>query len=153
MLAEDYLLFLGALGWWVAVVFALVIPGFPGRSARRHTGWLVGFCAVRAVAQSPSLGLTGTLWISPWLNWAEGRQITGILAGMLLWECARRMWNEEGRRRISAATHLVAGEAIALTVAVSLASGSVAWAEWSLPVAVLDSILPAVLGAASAFLL
>jgi signal transduction histidine kinase/CheY-like chemotaxis protein len=142
-LLAAYAPLLDSLGWLAALMFAAVWLSVPGAVGRRQGGWLIGFCAVRLVAAAQSV----VFGLDP-----EWRQLAAAVSGLALWEFARRTWNETRRRRISPATHLVAVECLALVAAVAL-HGGVARPEWFLPVDVLYSILPGLLGGGGAWLL
>lgn len=134
---------LQVFGWLIALMFAAVWAGLPGGAERRHAGWLLGFVALRLLAAAANLVLT----VSP--DW---RQVTAIVSGMLLWEFARRTWNEgQSRRSLPGATQLVPGETLLLLAAVAIA-GTVT-PDWLIPLDVFATVLPGVLGGGAILLL
>ncbi len=150
MPSGDYLPFLDTLGWLAALALAALLPSLPGVPGRSHAVWLIAFCATRLLVEAQGLVFTGA---GAGGSGHDGRQIVAILGCMLLWEFARRIWNEPGARRIPASLHLVAAECIALLVAVNPSSGSGGRPAWFAPVEVCASLLPAGLAGAAAFML
>ena len=142
MSPADYLPLLSCLGWLAALMFAAVWPSLPGAVGRRHAGWLLGFCAARLLVAAPGLVIDVD---------SEWRQLAAVLGGLLLWEFARRVWNDAGRHHVPAFTHLPAVECLALVGAVTI--GGSARPGWFLPVDVLYSTLPGLLGGAAALML
>lgn len=136
---------LESLGWLLALMFAALLPGLPAMRRRSHTGWLIAFCATRLLVAAQ--GLVSTSWSG------ETRELVAILCGMLLWEYARRVWNDTHARRVSAATHVVAVECFALILAANAAAGWTATLGWLLPVTILVATLPIALGGAAVLLL
>lgn len=130
---------LHSLGWLTALMFAAVWPSVPGGVGRKHAGWLIAFCATRLLAAAQTLGAGAG---------PETRLLAAVLSGTLLWEFARRVWNDRGAPRISAATHLLAAEIVALVFAVSPDRP-----EWFLPIDALHTVLPGLLGSGAAWLL
>ncbi len=154
MLLNEYLTFASSIGWLVASTLAAVVPSLPGGFGRRHAGWLFAFCVTRILEDLVALmlfeagsGSAAALAEHAWHPFAA------IASGMVLWEFTRRLWNDQGRRRIPAATHLIAAECIALVGAVTLALGDAARPAWFAPVTLAAALLPGVLGFASALLL
>jgi signal transduction histidine kinase/CheY-like chemotaxis protein len=134
---------LHSLGWLTVLMFAAVWPSLPGGVGRRHAGWLIGFGAGRLLVAAQSLVVA----LDP-----EWRQLAAVLGGLALWEFARRVWNDTGRRRISAATHLLAAECVALVAAVALGGGT-ASSGLFLPLDLIYTTLPGLLGTGAAWLL
>src|SRR5581483_6465051 len=100
--------------WLAALMFAALFPSVPGLAARRAAPWLAAFCVVRLLAAAQEL-------VGPAAS-ERARGFAAVLGGMLLWEFARRTWNERAPRRISAVTHVLALEALLLTGAEMLAT-------------------------------
>jgi signal transduction histidine kinase/CheY-like chemotaxis protein len=149
MLFSEYLVFAGGIGWLVALMMVAVVPSLPGGFGRRHIGWLFAFCATRIVAEIATVSPDEAAAFSS-DAWPA---LAAIGSGMVLWEFARRLWNEHGRRRISAATHLVGAELFALVLAVTLALGDAPQPAWFAAIALAATILPGALGIGSAWLL
>lgn len=152
MLFNEYLAFAIGIGWLVAAALAAVVPSLPGGFGRRHAGWLFAFCVTRILAESVALtavetGAAAGLADQTW------RPLAALISGMVLWEFARRLWNDRGPRHIPAATHLVAAECAALVIAVTLALDDAARPEWFAPIALAAALLPGLLGFASTLLL
>src|SRR6185369_939906 len=87
-------------------MLAALVPGLPGNPWRSHAGWLGAFCAACLLVQAQEL-----IWTPPVSN---ARAVGLLASGLLLWEFARRSWNDRRARRLSAGTHLVALEGLAL---------------------------------------
>lgn len=111
----DYAAFLPSLGWLAALAFAALLPSLPEATGRRHAGWLIAFCAARLLLSAATLAQPSEAG-----GW---QQIGSILAASLLWEFARRLWNDSAGRRMPATTHLVAAECLVLFGATALAVG------------------------------
>ena len=148
MSAADYLPFLDALGWLAAFAVAALWPSVPGVPGQRHAGWLIAFCASRLLVEAEALLFPGGD-ASLARQAGDWRHVAAILSGTLLWEFARRLHNERAGRRISAATHLVAAEILALMLAVRAPSDSVGVPDWFVPIELGAWFLPAALGVAA----
>src|SRR5436190_191878 len=137
-MGTDVAVLIESLGWLLALMLAALLPGVVTIRSLAHVGWLIAFCAARLIVAAHPL------FLSHWSE--ETRELVAILCGMLLWEFARRIWNEREARRISAATHVVALECFALIFAANAAAGWTATLGWLLPVTVLVATLPMLLG-------
>ncbi|MEO6569124.1 MAG: ATP-binding protein [Opitutaceae bacterium] len=137
--------FIESLGWLIALMLAALLPGLPAMRRSNHTGWIIAFCATRLLVSAGGLvGLAGT---------GATRELTAILSGTLLWEFARRTWNDTRPLRISGITHIVALECFALIFAANAGAGWTATLGWLLPVAVVVATLPVLLGGGAVVLL
>ncbi len=153
MPSAEYIVFLHGLGWLVALMMAALVPGLPGVRGRRQAGWLVAFCATQILAVTAGLALPEAGILPVAATGADWHQMAALLSGMVLWEFACRFWNDQGRRRIPPATHLVAAECLALVVAVTALAGVAPNPPWFTPIAWAFALLPSLLGGASAVLL
>lgn len=140
----DYAAYFHSLGWLAALMLAALVPSLPELPWRRHAGWLVAFCAARLLVEAQEL-----VWATAFGEW---RVFGTVASGMLLWEFARRTWNDRGAR-ISAATHVIAAECIALVIAILIAAGAGARPAWFAVVEFVFVALPILLGGASLLLL
>lgn len=140
----DYTAFLQSLGWLAALMFAALGAGLPDMPGRRHAGWLTALCATRLLVAAQALVLpqAGTEW----------RQFVAVASGGLLWEFARRVWNDSAARQLAAATHLVALEIVVLVLVTGTPAGSPRPA-WLFPIDLLFAALPVLLGGVAALLL
>lgn len=154
MLLTDHLSFAAGIGWLVALTMAVVVRSLPGGFAGRSVGWLFAFCAAQILASV--LALTAVRTAAPGAadfaldTW---QPILAIASGMALWEFARRIWNEQGRRRIPASFHLIGIESAAVFAATGLALRGVATPSSVPPIAMLAAVVPGVLGVAAVLLL
>lgn len=140
----DYAAYFHSLGWLAALMLAALVPSLPELPWRRHAGWLVAFCAARLLVEAQEL-----VWATAFGEW---RVFGTVASGMLLWEFARRTWNDRGAR-ISVATHVIAAECIALVIAILIAAGAGARPAWFAVVEFVFVALPVLLGGASLLLL
>jgi signal transduction histidine kinase/CheY-like chemotaxis protein len=132
----DTLPLLQSLGWLAALMFAAVSPGLPGGVGRRHAGWLFALIVLRVLLAAQGLVSQAGIWLPG----------ADLLSASLLWEFARRTYNDTAARPVSAVTHLIAVECGAL-VAVITASGGPVHPGWFLPIDVLYAVLPGLLSA------
>jgi signal transduction histidine kinase/CheY-like chemotaxis protein len=144
-MTSSLVVFSECLAWLVALMLAALVPSSTVTRRWSHAGWMIAFCAAQLLVTAQEL-------VGP--RWSSGtRNIIAIIGGMLLWEFARRIWNDTRSRRISPATHLVALECLALTAAAYGAADTGPTPGWFLPLELILAALPALLGGATAFLL
>ncbi len=154
MQLNEYLTFASSIGWLVASALVAVGPSLPGGFGRRHVGWLFAFCLTRLLGELAALTVVGTGAGSTTAHAEDMWQpLAALVSGAVLWEFARRLWNDQGRRRLPVATHLVAAECVALVAAVKLGLGEATPPAWFTPIALGATLLPGVLGFGSTFLL
>ena len=153
MLFTEYLVFAGGIGWLVALMMAAMVPSLPGGWGRRHAGWLYGFCVSRILTEVA--GIAALDVSADPLSFGEQawRPLAAIVSAMLLWEFARRVWNDQGRRRVPATTHVIAAECLAMVIAVMLALEGAARPAWFQPIALAAAVLPGALGFGATLLL
>lgn len=142
---HEYFLFLRSLGWLAALTLATLLPALASPLGRRHTAWLIGFCAVQALTETQTL-----IFAAPDSEW---RLPAALVGAMLLWEFARRIWHEHEPRRLPAALHLIPFEGLLLLLAVTLPHNSSGWPAWFVPLGLAIATLPALFGFAAALLL
>ena len=145
MPTDEYFLFLRSLGWLAALTLATLLPALSSPLGRRHTAWLVGFCALQALIETQTL-----IFATPDSEW---RLPAALLGAMLLGEFARRVWHDHESRRIPAALHLIPFEGLLLLLAVTLPHNSATWPTWFVPLGLAIAALPALFGFAAALLL
>ncbi len=141
---HDHIAFLHSLGWLAALMFVALLPSFRQMAGQRHATWLMAFCASRLLVAAQEF-----VNPAPSGRWSD---CAALLGGMLLWEFARRVWNDHGRH-ISAATHIVAVECLALIGATATGSGEGPPAAWLIPIELVFAALPVLLGGAAILLL
>jgi signal transduction histidine kinase/ActR/RegA family two-component response regulator len=141
----DYVAFFPSLGWLAALMLAALLPSLPHHPWRNHAGWLIAFCAACLLVQAQEL-----VWTAPIAEW---RAAGLVLSGMLLWEFARRCWNDHGTRRLSAGLHLLTLECLVLMAVVVFVTKEGMRPRW-FPVAEQAFMtLPILLGGSSLLLL
>ncbi len=145
MPTEEYFLFLRSLGWLAALTLTTLLPALSSPLGRRHTAWLIAFCALQALTETQTL-----IFAAPDSEW---RLPAALVGAMLLWEFARRIWHEHEPRRLPAALHLLPFEGLLLLLAVTLPQNSTAWPAWFVPLGLAIAALPALFGFAAALLL
>jgi len=143
--SDEYFLFLRSLGWLAALTLATLLPALSSPLGRRHTAWLIAFCALQALTETQTL-----IFAAPDSEW---RLPAALVGAMLLWEFARRIWHDQEPRRLPAALHLIPFEGLLLLLAVTLPQNSTAWPTWFVPLGLAIAALPALFGFAAALLL
>ncbi len=145
MPSEEYFLFLRSLGWLAALTLTTLLPALSSPLGRRHTAWLIAFCALQALTETQTL-----IFAAPDSEW---RLPAALVGAMLLWEFARRIWHDQEQRRLPVALHLIPFEGLLLLLAVTLPQNSTAWPTWFVPLGLAIAALPALFGFAAALLL
>ncbi len=145
MPSDEYFLFLRSLGWLAALTLSTLLPALSSPLGRRHTAWLIAFCALQALTETQTL-----IFAAPDSEW---RLPAALVGAMLLWEFARRIWHDQKKRRLPVALHLVPFEGLLLLLAVTLPHNSTAWPAWFVPLGLAIAALPALFGFAAALLL
>jgi len=143
--SEEYFLFLRSLGWLAALTLTTLLPALSSPLGRRHTAWLIAFCALQALTETQTL-----IFAAPDSEW---RLPAALVGAMLLWEFARRIWHDQKKRRLPAALHLIPFEGLLLLLAVTLPQNSTTWPTWFVPLGLAIAALPALFGFAAALLL
>jgi signal transduction histidine kinase/CheY-like chemotaxis protein len=143
--SDEYFLFLRSLGWLAALTLATLLPALSSPLGRRHTAWLIAFCALQALTETQTL-----IFAAPDSEW---RLPAALVGAMLLWEFAHRIWHDHEPRRLPAALHLIPFEGLLLLLAVTLPQNSTAWPTWFVPLGLAIAALPALFGFAASLLL
>lgn len=144
MFSLENVAVLQCLGWLTVLTFAALAPSLPGMPGRPHAGWLLAFCAMRLLAGVQAFVLAGSD--------APLRRFAAVVVGMLLWEFARRIRNDSADRRLSAVTHVAGLEAMALAQVGGMAEDGDT-PGWLLPIEVLLTSLPVLLGGGALLLI
>ena len=142
---DEYFLFLRSLGWLAALTLTTLLPALASPLGRRHTPWLIAFCALQALTETQTL-----IFAAPDSEW---RLPSALVGAMLLWEFARRIWHDHEPRRLPAALHLLPFEGLLLLLAVTLPQNSATWPTWFVPLGLAIAALPALFGFVAALLL